>query len=171
MAESAVATKNEQEKLIARESIDEGALNQEIPVIPLDTVSPLDPDFLLFALPFAMIVDAIDIVLELTGIFVIPKLIGMVMDGFVFMIIGWWIYFRTNKIIKSREEQKKALQRQMTQKAGKMQQQLAKGTVKGPLRNTLVRTGITLLGELIPFVGLVPFWTISVILTLKEKGE
>ena len=134
-------------------------------------VSPFDPDFLLFALPLAVIFDAIDIILEITGIFVIPKLIGMAMDIFTFAVIGGWIYFRTNKIIKSREEQKMALQKQMTQKAGKMQQQLAKGAVKGPLRKTLVRTGIVLLGELIPFVGLFPFWTFSVIMTLKEKGE
>ena len=132
-------------------------------------VSPFDPDFLIFALPFAIIVDAIDIVLELTSILVIPKVLGIAMDAFTFVVIGGWIYFRTNKIIKSREEQKKALQKQMTQKAGKMQQQLIKGAVKGPLRKTLVRTGVTLLGELIPFVGLVPFWTISVILTLREK--
>jgi len=35
----------------------------------------------------------------------------------------------------------------------------------------LVRAGAALLGELIPFVGLVPFWTISVILTLREEGK
>lgn len=134
-------------------------------------VSPLDPDFLLFALPFAMIVDAIDIVLELASFLVIPKLIGIGMDIFTFSVIGGWIYFRTNKIIKRRKEQKEALQKQMTQKAGKMEQQLMKGAVKGPLRKTLVRTGVAMLGELIPFVGLIPFWTISVILTLKEKGE
>jgi ABC-type transport system involved in cytochrome bd biosynthesis fused ATPase/permease subunit len=134
-------------------------------------VSPLDPDFLLFALPFAMIVDAIDIVLELASFLVIPKLIGIGMDIFTFSVIGGWIYFRTNKIIKRRKEQKEALQKQMTQKAGKMEQQLMKGAVKGPLRKTLVRAGVAMLGELIPFVGLIPFWTISVILTLKEKGE
>jgi len=132
-------------------------------------VNPLDPDFLCFALPFAIIVDAIDIILELTSIFILPKAVGIVMDIITFAIIGGWIYWRTGRISKSREEQKKALQKQITQKAGKMQQQLAKGTVKGPLRKTLTRTGITLLGELIPFVGLVPFWTISVILTLREK--
>jgi len=49
-----------------------------------------------------------------------------------------------------------------------LKKQLAKG-MKGPLRRTLVRAGIALLGELAPFVGIVPFWSISVILTLKEK--
>ena len=142
---------------------------EEIPVIPLDRVSPLDPDFLLFALPFAILVDAIDIILELTSIFVLPKAIGIAMDIITFTIIGGWIYWRIGRISKSREEQKRAFQKQLAQKSTQMQQQLAKGITKGPLRKTFIRVGATLLGELIPFVGLLPFWTISVILTLREK--
>ena len=134
-------------------------------------VSPLDPDFLLFALPFAILVDAVDIILELTSVLVIPKLIGWAIDAFVFVVIGGWIFYRTGKIIKSRQKQQEVLQKKMGQQAAKMQRQLVKGAVKGPLRKTLTRAGVTLLGELIPFVGLIPFWTISVILTLKEKGE
>jgi len=134
-------------------------------------VSPFDPDFLLFALPFAILVDAIDIVLELTSILVIPKLVGWAMDAFTFAMIGGWIFYRTGKIIKSRQKQQEALQKKMGAQAAKMQQQLAKGALKGPLRKTLVRAGAALLGELIPFVGLVPFWTISVILTLREEGK
>ena len=134
-------------------------------------VSPFDPDFLLFALPFAVFLDALDIVLELTSILVVPKLIGWAMDAFTFAIIGGWIFYRTGKIIKSRQKQQEALQKKMGTQAAKMQQQVIKGAMKGPLRKTLVRAGAALLGELIPFVGLVPFWTISVILTLKEEGK
>ncbi|MFH0789989.1 MAG: hypothetical protein V2B13_20555, partial [Pseudomonadota bacterium] len=125
----------------------------------ISKVSPFDPDFLVFALPFAMIVDGLDMLLELTSILVIPKLIGMAIDAFVFVVLGGWIYWRTAKIIKNKQEQSQALQKQMTQKAGKMQQQMAKGAVKGPMKKTLTRMGIALLGELLPFVGLVPFWT------------
>jgi len=132
-------------------------------------VSPLDPDFICFALPFAILVDAIDIILELTSIFVLPKAIGIAMDIITFTIIGGWIYWRIGRISKSREEQKRAFQKQLAQKSTQMQQQLAKGITKGPLRKTFIRVGATLLGELIPFVGLLPFWTISVILTLREK--
>jgi len=157
--------------------MDEQSLNEEQIAERVDDagekarVGPFDPDFLCFALPFAIIVDAIDIVLELTSIIVIPKLLGIAMDAFTFAIIGGWIYWRTNRIIKSREEQKMALEKQMVQKTAQMQQQLAKGVAKSPFRKTLTKMGSTLIGELIPFVGLVPFWTISVILTLREKGE
>jgi ABC-type transport system involved in cytochrome bd biosynthesis fused ATPase/permease subunit len=131
-------------------------------------VSPLDPDFLCFALPVAMIFDAIDIVLELTSILVVPKLVGMAMDVFTFAVIGGWIFYRTGKIIKSREEQKKALLKRIGKQRMGLKKQLAKG-LKSPLRRTLARAGIALLGELAPLVGLVPFWSISVILTLREK--
>lgn len=132
-------------------------------------VGPLDPDFLI-VLFLALIFDALDIVLELTGVFVIPKLIGMAFDSLTLALIGGWIYWRTSRITKAREQQKQALQKQITQKAGQMQKQLARGAAKGPMKKTLLRAGIALLGELLPFVGLVPFWTISVIMTLKEDG-
>lgn len=133
-------------------------------------VGPLDSDFLI-VLFLALIFDALDIVLELTGVFVIPKLIGVVFDVLTLALIGGWIHWRTSRIIKTREQQKQALQKQITQKVGQMQQQLAKGAAKGPMKKTLLRAGIALLGELLPFVGLVPFWTISVIMTLREEGE
>ncbi len=136
-----------------------------------ERVSPFDIDFLCFALPFAIIVDVIDIVLEITSILVIPKVLGMAMDVVTFAIIGGWIYWRTGNIIKSREKQKEALQKKMGQQATKMQQQLAKGAAKGPLRKTLTRAGVAVIGEIIPFVGLIPFWTISVLLTLREEGK
>ncbi len=131
-------------------------------------VRPFDIDFLCFALPLAVTFDAIDIFLELTSIFVIPKLLGVAMDVFTFAVIGGWIFYRTGKIIKNREEQKKALLKRIGKQRMGLKKQLAKG-MKGPLRRTLVRAGIALLGELAPFVGIVPFWSISVILTLKEK--
>ena len=131
-------------------------------------VRPFDIDFLCFALPLAVTFDAIDIFLELTSIFVIPKLLGVAMDVFTFAVIGGWIFYRTGKIVKSREKQKKALLKGIGKQRMGLKKQLAKG-MKGPLRRTLVRAGIALLGELAPFVGIVPFWSISVIFTLKEK--
>ena len=134
-------------------------------------VSPFDPDFLCFALPFAIVFDALDIILELTSFIAVPKLIGIAFDVFVFFVLCYpgWIYWRTGKIVKSREEQKQALQKKMAEKSTKLQQQLARRVTKSALRRTLVRGSIVLLGELIPFVGLIPFWTIAVISTLKEK--
>lgn len=131
-------------------------------------VSVFSPDFLLFALPFAATLDAVDIILEITSVVVVPKIIGIAIDILSFIIIGGWIYWRTSKIVKSKEAQKKALEKNLMQKTSQMEKQLAKG-VKGPLRKTILRTGVSFLGELIPFVGIFPFWTVSVISTLREK--
>lgn len=132
-------------------------------------VHPLDPDFLVFAMPFAFFVDALDIILEITGIFVIPKLIGIVLDGFTFAVISWWMYTRVKRIAQTRDQMKRGAAQKLQRGQQRLQQQLAKSVQRGPLRKVLLRGGITLLGELIPFVGIIPFWTITVFSTLREK--
>ena len=132
-------------------------------------VHPLDPDFLVFAMPFAMLVDAVDIILELTSVFIIPKVIGVVIDIFVFAVISWWMYKRVKRIAQTREQMKQGAVQKLQKAQQKMQQQVAKAVQRGPLRRVLTRGAVVLLGELIPFVGILPFWTITVFSTLREK--
>lgn len=161
-------------------------------------VSPLDFDFLLFALPFAFIVDILDIVLEITGFVVIPKIVGIIIDVVVSLILVFpgWMYWRTGKIEKSKRERQKSLQegvqkgiRQLSklQKTGKVSDKVfnrymrlygqqmgrigraaAKATRK-PATKALAKGGLLLLGEIVWILGIIPFWTIGVILTLREK--
>lgn len=142
---------------------------QEQEAVEKSRVHPLDPDFLVFAMPFAMLVDAIDIILELTSVFIIPKLIGIVIDIFVFVVISWWMYTRVKRIAQTRDQMKKGAAQKLQKAQQKMQQQVAKAAQRGPLRRVLTRGAVVLLGELIPFVGILPFWTIAVFLTLREK--
>lgn len=142
---------------------------QEQEAVEKSRVHPLDPDFLVFAMPFAMMVDALDIILEITGIFVIPKIIGMALDAFTFTIISWWMYTRVKRIAQTRDQMKKGAAQKLQKGQQKLQQQLTKAAQRGPLRKVLIRSGIALLGELIPFVGILPFWTITVFSTLREK--
>ncbi len=159
-------------------------------------VSPLDFDFLLFALPFAFAVDALDIILEIAGIFVIPKIIGIVIDFVVLLILGGWMYWRTGKIEKSKREyranleetvQKGIQQLSKLQKTGNVSQKVfdrymrlygkqmgnigraAAKAARNPLTKTIVKGGLIFLGEIAFIVGLIPLWTIGVILTLREK--
>ena len=118
-------------------------------------VHALDPDFLLFALPFAVLVDAIDIVLELTSFLIIPKLLGLVLDAFTLFILGWWMYWRLGKIQNTKRQQ------QAARKGG--------AVVRGPLRKVLVRVGLVSIIEIIPLVGILFAWTVMVISTLREK--
>src|SRR3989338_8503851 len=92
----------EQEKETASEQ--DSAQEQE--AVEKSRVHPLDPDFLVFAMPFAFLVDALDIVLELTAVFIIPKAIGIVIDAFVFVVISWWMYKRVKKITQTRDQMK-----------------------------------------------------------------
>lgn len=131
-------------------------------------VHPLDPDFLVFALPFAIIVDILDIILEFTSFIVIPKIIGILFDIFTFIVIGGWIYWRTSRIAKSKAEIKKTLQKSISKVGVRLERQLARAA-RAPLRRVLIRCGIFLLAEITLLIGLIPFWTIAVLLTLREK--
>lgn len=146
-------------------------------------VHPLDIDFLVFAMPFAMMVDALDIILEITSILIIPKLIGIIIDVFVFIVISWWMYKRVKKIAEAKKQARErteqikqqvmskvqGFQQQASSKLQGLKQQALKAAERGPLRRVLTRGAVVLLGEIIPFLGILPFWTIAVFSTLREK--
>jgi hypothetical protein len=132
-------------------------------------VSPLDPDFLLMTL-FAITLDGFDAITEILGIALYPKVVGIILDIFTFAIIGFWIYKRTNQIVQSKRQQIEAMQKQIGRRTAAMQKQLAKAA-KRPIRRAILRAGIALLGECVWWLGLLPFWTITVVGMLREKGE
>ena len=121
----------------------------------------LDPDFLLIILPFALFVDSLDILLELTSFLVIPKLLGLVIDFITMFVLGGWMYWRVGKIIKSKKRQ------QATNK--KALRGASRALLKGPLRKIIMRLGLVSLVEAIPIVGILFAWTVMVVLTLREK--
>lgn len=163
-------------------------------------ISPLDPDFLLFALPFAFIVDAIDVALKILGFLVVTEIISAVIDLLVLLILGRWMYRRLGKIEESKREYQEKLQQAVqkgiqrlskVQKTGEVPQKVfdrymrlygkqmgkigratARATARAtrrPLTRTLIRGGLTFLGEIAFIIGIMPFWTIMVLLTLREK--
>jgi len=140
--------------------------NQSVETAPTERVGALDPDFLLIAL-FALAMDGLDIVFEIVQI---TKPGGIIIDLFIYLIIGFWVYKRTGRIIQSKRERVEAAQKKVGKKIAEAQKQLAK-VAKKPLKRAFLRGFVFLLGELIPFLGLIPFWTIMVIEVLKENGE
>lgn len=133
--------------------------NQE--VVKRSRVHPLDPDFLLFALPFAFFVDALDIILELTSILVIPKILGLFIDFITLILLGAWLYWRTGKLIKTKQKQQQANVQALNE--------VSQAVLRGPLRKVIVRLGLVFLIEAIPILGIIFTWTVMVILTLREK--
>lgn len=144
------------------ESINEAGEKQKI--------SPFDPDFILILL-FAIFVDIIDAILALfvfLDLFTISWGVSIIIDLFIFVIIGNWIYWRVGRIIKSKREQQETLKKAIAKRGESLEKQLARG-IKSPFRRTLTRGGLAFLGEIAWLIGLIPFWTISVVLTLREK--
>ena len=131
-------------------------------------VSPLDLDFFPILL-LAVGTDALDIILELTSFFVVPKLLGIVLDVFG-LVIGFWLYWRTKRKVDvqhHREMMQEQISQRIGQKAGRLQGQLA--TTRNPLRRVWLKTLSTFLLEILPFVGLLPMWTITVIGALRKQ--
>jgi hypothetical protein len=155
-------------------------------------VSPFDPDFLLI-LFFALMVDGLDIFFELSGI---GKILGIPLDIFTFIIIVGWMNLRMGRIVESKRARQIALQKAIQQsmqklkhlqKIGKVSDKvferymrvfgkrmgiigrLGARATRSPLTRSLIRNALVLLGELFWLVGLIPFWTISVVLMLREK--
>jgi len=135
-----------------------------------ERISPFDPDFVLMIV-FALIVDVLDaliLVLQIITVFTIGEVVSVVFDLFILGVVGLWIYWRTGKIAESKRQRVTALKKTAEKRVTGMQRQLTRG-IQSPLRRVFVRGGIAFLGEIIPFLGLIPFWTIAVILTIREK--
>ncbi len=177
---------------------DENIRNQIEEAGDKERVFPLDPDFII-ALFFALAVDAIDIafvILGLLDVYTLSELLSIGFDIAVLIPITAWMEFRTGKIAQSKRDQVKAIQKNIQQmarrmgtfqKAGKVPNEvferymrryskqmgrMGKTTARAaraPVGRTLLKSGIAFLGEILPIVGVIPFWTITVILTLREK--
>ncbi|MFH1180832.1 MAG: hypothetical protein V1705_00290 [bacterium] len=113
-------------------------------------VSPLDPDFLLIALPFAAFIDILDFVFD------IGTVVNLLLGG----ALIWWFAWRTGQQTDKRE---------LKQKLETRQQQ--KRTLKTAAKRALKRGLFAFILELIPIVNLIPFWLIFVLSALKEQPE
>lgn len=159
--------------------IDAGGKEPSISLPPEKTVSPTDPDFIIFLI-FALIIDGIDIALEALGLifdFVggigeILQPISWALDGIAFVILGWWMYSKGKSIGENRKQRQQALQKKAATQKGKLEAKAAQAGAKSPTRRIMLRLGICFLGEIIPvLIGFLPFWTISVIMMLDIKKE
>ncbi|HZX49817.1 MAG TPA: hypothetical protein VFE94_01535 [Candidatus Paceibacterota bacterium] len=131
-------------------------------------VSPLDADFLL-VLCLAMMTDALDIVLEIFAFLIFPKALGIVIDILALGIV-FWIKWRTDQVI-DRKTHRETMKSQYSEKlrgaAGRRGSAMA--SARTPLRRFWLRMSFVFLLELIPFVGIIPFWTITVLGVLRQR--
>lgn len=111
-------------------------------------VSPMDPDFLLFALPFAIFIDGLDFFFE----------IGTLVSFIAGVPLILWLMSRTGRETKTQDIKQDIQQRQQ-------QRQMAKKATSRVLRRGI----LAFIAELIPILNLLPFWIIFVFSALKEQ--
>lgn len=110
-------------------------------------VSVLDIDFLLFALPFALLIDVLDFALSFGTI------VTLIVGG---PLIAWMAWRTGSSSIGRKEIQ---------------QRQAARQAARAGAKRALRRGVLIFIVELIPIVNLIPFWTIAILLTLKPASS
>jgi hypothetical protein len=136
-------------------------------------VNALDADFILLFL-FAMIMDALDILhITLVGI-----IITTILDALLFCIMFVWDYIRGKRIENAKQEAEDLLNEYTKQQGGAAGRaaRITRFTVRtGVTRRLLIRTlrrvGLVAIAEFIPFLGMMPWWTILMLLALRRKAE
>jgi VIT1/CCC1 family predicted Fe2+/Mn2+ transporter len=108
----------------------------------------LDADVLLFALPFAVFIDILDIFL-----------VGVVVSLILGIPLLIWMVWKTGKL-EDAKQQAQQVRKTQTQK------QVAK---KAALRRALKRGIIYFIAGLIPIVSIFFLWTLAVVNTVRGK--
>lgn len=103
-----------------------------------EKVKPLDPDFLIFAMPFAIFIDILDWVLD----------IGTIVSWLLGIPLVIWMIIRTKRIETAKEQFEKL--------------KAAKGVARTGGRNVWRRALLLYLGEAVPIINFLPFWSIGV---------
>ncbi|MDP2735571.1 MAG: hypothetical protein Q8P12_05190 [bacterium] len=109
----------------------------------------LDPDVLLFALPFAIIIDILDVVLA----------IGVIANLIIGAPLIFWMVWKTGRI-EAAKEQVQAVRENMAQR------QAAR---KVATRRALRRGIFYFIGGLVPVLSIFVLWTRAIVQTVRGK--
>lgn len=137
-------------------------------------IEATDIDFIIILI-FAIIVDSTDSILtiiQMITAFTIGEVMSAIIDIIATALISLWMFSRLKEIAQSKKARVAQLQKKMGKEAVSMQKELARiqaKAMRAPVRRIILRVGAGLILELIPFVGLIPWWTITVASTLREK--
>lgn len=131
----------------------------------------LDPDFVLI-LFLASLIDIIDFIITVICVFVdlntfTEILIVIFIDLPALLIVGGWIKWRTGKITASKRNLMERRKQAISKTKAVFQKHLTEQAVKSP--KILARLGLTFILEILPILGALPFWTISVVSTLRDE--
>lgn len=102
-------------------------------------------------LPAAIFLDFLGLVLTVLDVaYGIGEIFSWISDGLGIVFFGFWILMRSFSMAKSKEVVEKVVEKQKT----------IKGAVKGIKKmGRGLRFAVSVVGEILPLVGAIPFWT------------
>lgn len=131
----------------------------------MDLFSP-EAILMLFLAGLLDLIGVICLILDL--VFGIGEILSYIPDGIGILFFGAWVFMRSQGE-KTKEEVKEEIGEKLDERRKKikeMKKKAKKGVKKGVKRG--LRFGLATLGEIIPFLGALPFWSIFVFLELKN---
>jgi len=143
--------------------------------VEAEQVSPLDPDFLAVSLPLAIALDILGILSALLYFTVIVPIIATIVSILVGTFVTLWMWWRTKRIENAIQRAKEILEQ--TAASGGSKAKTAVRTARYAyigrkfLAKALLRVGLAGIAKLLPFLGFIPFWTIFVLLTVRETKK
>lgn len=134
-------------------------------------VHPLDPDFLVFAMPLALLLDVLSYIFMGLDAGIIAAIANIVLGGLLVL----WMVKRGMRLDQAKEMYQQAVQTARKGRAGfqgrrEAAQQMATKRMGGKAsKRFLKRALIMYVGESIPILNFIPFWLLGVVLMLREK--
>lgn len=141
----------------------------EQPAEPQAGVSPLDMDFLVFALPLAGLLDGLSYIFMGLDAGIIAAVVNFILGGLLVL----WMVWRGKRMDEAKQLHRRGVGTAREGKAGIRRRSVATrrmGAVgKRTSRRLLKRSLIMYVGNSVPIVNFIPFWLIGVIMMLREK--
>jgi len=129
----------------------------------------LDPDFIAFALPLAIMLDILSWIFMGLDAGIIAGTINALLGGLLVM----WMVSRGKQMDQAKEQYRQGVQ---TARRGRAGMQQRRGATRQPSiigrrtsRRLLKRSLIMYIGNSIPIVNFIPFWIVGVLMMLREK--
>ena len=146
----------------------------ELPPEQSAGVGPLDPDFLVFALPLAGILDLLSYIFMGLDAGIVASIVNIILGGLLVL----WMVWRGKRIDEAKQMYQQAVHTAHQGKAGlaergRATQKMATKSMsvagKRTSRRLLKRALFMYVGEAIPIVNFIPFWLVGVVWMLREK--
>jgi len=138
---------------------------------PRAGVSMLDIDFLVFALPLAVLLDALSYILLGFDGGIIAAVVNILLGGLLVL----WMMWRGKRMDEAKQQYQEAVQNARQSKEDRQKKRAFRRAKtrakvgKRAFKRLSRRALIMFVGNSIPIVNFIPFWLIGVIMMLREK--